>query len=407
MTDPDRVPPAVAMDAFMAGHFEELCALRRHIHSHPELAWEERETTDLVAQRLQVAGLTPVVLDGGVGLVCDIGTGDGPLVALRADLDALPIQDAKEVSYRSQAPGVAHCCGHDAHTTIVLGTGLALAQGLQTDPSLLGSARVRLLFQPAEEAIPGGAEVMISAGALDGVAEIHALHVEPRLAAGRVGIKEGPITSAVDRVRIVLRGPGGHTARPNRTVDLVTVASRVVTDLTLAVSRMTDLRGAANLTFGAIHAGASANVIPTEAELLGSYRTVDRRTWDEAPALLRRLLNDSVRLYGAACELDHGRGHPPVVNDPVLTADVRRVACGLLGAEYVVEADQSLGGDDFAWFLEHVPGSYVRLGIADPADPEPPRDLHTAGFDIDENAIETGVRLLAGIALSAARRVAA
>jgi len=401
------VTPAV--DAFLDAHDGELCALRRHIHSHPELSWAEHDTTDLVCQRLQVAGLEPDVLPGGTGLWCDIGAagaGAGPVIALRADLDALPIDDTKDVPYASQVPGVAHCCGHDVHTTVVLGAGLAIAGALAVDAAALGRARVRLVFQPAEEAIPGGAEVMVSAGVLTDVVAMLGLHVEPHLDVGMVGVRAGPITSAVDRVRIVLRGPGGHTARPNRTVDLVTAASRVVTDLTLAVSRLTDMRGATNLTFGAINAGTSPNVIPREAELLGSFRTVDRDVWDTAPEMLTRLLNDSVRLWGADCELDYGRGHPPVVNDAALASLVRQVGADVLGADAVAEAAQSLGGDDFAWFLERVPGCYVRLGARDPGGAAPPVDLHAAGFDVDERAIGVGVRLLTALVFEIAATAA-
>lgn len=396
MTDP--------IAAFLHGHEDELCAFRRHVHSHPELSWAEHDTTDLVRQRLQVAGLDPVVLDGSTGLWCDIGPGEAgaPVIALRADLDALPIDDTKDVPYASKVPGVAHCCGHDVHTTVALGAGLAIAQIVAHSPEALGGTRIRLVFQPAEEAVPGGAQVMKAAGVLEDVIEIYGLHVEPHLDVGTIGVRAGPITSAVDRVRIALRGPGGHTARPNRTVDLVTVASRVVTDLTLAVSRLTDMRGAANLTFGAIHAGTSANVIPREAELLGSFRTVDRSTWDAAPDLLARLLRDSVRLYGAECELDHTRGHPPVVNDAGLAARVRRVVRESYGPDAVVEADQSLGGDDFAWFLEDVPGCYMRLGARDPDSGAEPIDLHGAGFDVDERAIGVGVRVMAAVVLDAA-----
>lgn len=398
------------VDAFLEGHHDELSAFRRHVHSHPELSWAEHGTTDLVAQRLQVAGLDPVVLGGGTGLWCDIGNRGappgGPVVALRADLDALAIEDTKEVPYASQVPGVAHGCGHDVHTTIVLGAGLAIAQAAAEDPAVLGSTRVRLVFQPAEESIPGGAEVMIAAGVLADVVSMFGLHVEPSLDVGKIGLRAGPITSAVDQVRILLHGPGGHTARPNRTVDLVTVAARVVTDLTLAVSRLTDMRGAANLTFGAIHAGTSANVIPREAELLGSFRTIDRVIWDGAPDLLARLLSDSVRLYGAECELDHMRGHPPVVNDAALAEDVRRVGSAALGPGAVVEAVQSLGGDDFAWFLEQVPGCYIRLGTRDPDRGAPATDLHATGFDVDERSIGVGVRLLTALVLDVTAQTA-
>jgi amidohydrolase len=204
------------LDGFLARHEAELIHLRRHLHAHPELGREERESTALVARRLEAEGLRPRLLPTGTGLVCDVGAGPGPLVALRADLDALPLQDEKHVPYRSTTPGVCHACGHDVHTAMLLGAGLALAGQAERLPG-----RVRLVFQPAEERVPGGALDVIAAGMLDGVAAIFALHCDPKLDVGRLGVRVGAVTAASDSIEVRLTGPGGHTARPHLTADLV------------------------------------------------------------------------------------------------------------------------------------------------------------------------------------------
>ena len=204
------------LSAFLATHNPELIHLRRHLHAHPELGKAERQTTALVARRLEAVGLRPRLLSTGTGLICDIGHGDGPTVALRADLDALPLHDEKDVPYRSTVPGVCHACGHDVHTTILLGVGLALAQHADRLPG-----RVRLVFQPAEECLPGGSIDVIGDRVLEGVSAIFALHCAPKLEVGRLGIRVGAITAASDLVEVHLSGPGGHTARPHLTADLV------------------------------------------------------------------------------------------------------------------------------------------------------------------------------------------
>jgi amidohydrolase len=392
-------PVASLLAAFLDGHLEELITFRRELHAHPELSGEEHETTARVAERLRVAGLDPRVLPTGTGLVCDVPRSRGqagPLVALRADLDALAMEDETTVPYRSQVPGVAHACGHDVHTTVVLGAGLALGRLLGAEGAPRGS--VRLLFEPAEESAPGGAVDVIDAGGLDGVDWLFGLHCDPKLDVGQVGVRAGAITSAADLVRIRLHGPGGHTARPHNTVDLVALAGRLAHELP-SVLRAAD--SSLNLVFGALHAGDAANVIPATAVLRGTLRTPDRAAWDAAPGLLADTVVALVEPTGATHELRHERGVPPVVNDERATDLVAAAATGAFGAGAVVPTEQSAGGDDFAWYAERVPSSYVRLGVHDPASDEPRRDLHASTFDVDERAIAVGVRLLVHTTLTA------
>ncbi|HEX2736507.1 MAG TPA: amidohydrolase [Acidimicrobiia bacterium] len=381
-------PATVALDTFLDAHFEELVAFRRQVHARPERSHEEFETTALVAQRLEVAGLHPLVLPSGTGLVCDIGASDGTTVALRADLDALSMLDEKNVHYRSQHEGVAHACGHDVHTTMVLGAGLALARLLAARDA---AGRVRLLFQPAEEAVPGGALDVIEAGGLDGVDAIFGLHCDPKLDTGQVGVRVGGITSAADLIEIRLHGPGGHTARPKLTADLVAIAGRVAAELpSLVRAREPEL----NVVFGAIHAGQAPNVIPSLAVVSGSARTPDRGAWDGAAALVTEVLDTLVTPLGATFELVHRRGAPPVNNDARATALLDRAARRVLGDAAVVPTIQSAGGDDFSWYLERVPGAYARLGVHDPSSDRARLDLHASMFDVDERAIAVGIRVL-------------
>jgi amidohydrolase len=382
------------LDGFLARHEAELIHLRRHLHAHPELGREERESTALVARRLEAEGLRPRLLPTGTGLVCDVGTGDGPVVALRADLDALPLQDEKHVPYRSTTPGVCHACGHDVHTTMLLGAGLALAGQAERLPG-----RVRLVFQPAEERIPGGALDVIAAGMLEGVAAIYALHCDPKLDVGRLGVRVGPVTAASDSIEVRLTGPGGHTARPHHTADLVYVISRVITDLPAALSRLVDPRAGLSMTFGAVQAGTVGNAIPTSAVARGSLRVLDRNVWDEIPKLVERVLEHTVEPFNIeAPELDYRRGSPPVVNDEAATTVMAGAARAALGDAAVRQIAQSLGGEDFSWYLEEVPGSMARLGVRIAGTA---LDLHASMFDVDERAIAVGVRVLAQTAFDA------
>lgn len=374
--------------SFLAGHRDELVAIRRQLHAHPEPSGEEHATTELVANRLEAAGLVPRVLPSGTGLVCDVGQGDDPpLVALRADLDALAMDDDKDVPYRSRREGVAHACGHDVHTAVVLGAGLALAEALSP-----AEGRVRLIFEPSEERVPGGAVEVIATGALEGVANVFGLHCDPKLDAGTVGVRAGAITAAADQIDVHLHGPGGHTARPHQTIDLVAVASRVALELP---KRLADVaEGEVLLVFGAITAGDAPNVIPTRATLRGSLRTPDRAVWDRAAELVESELEALVGPTGAEWTVDHVRGVPPVVNHARATELLARAAAAVVGPEAVVETPRSYGADSFSWYLEVSEGSYARLGTHPPGEPER-LDLHAGTFDVDEGAIEVGVAVLA------------
>src|SRR6478752_745612 len=240
------------LDTFLAGREQELIDFRRDLHMHPELAFAEYRTTQRVADRLTAAGLVPSVLPRGTGLICEVGSGDGPTVALRADIDALPVPDVKDVPYRSTVPGVCHACGHDVHTTILLGAGLALAE-LDRRGELPG--RVRLIFQPSEERVPNGAPEVISEGGLKDVETIFALHCFPQLPVGLVGVRSGPLTAATDVVEVRLSGPGGHTARPHLTADLVHALGRLVVEVPGLLSRRMDPRAAVSMVFGSVRAG--------------------------------------------------------------------------------------------------------------------------------------------------------
>jgi amidohydrolase len=382
------------LSAFLATHAQELIHLRRHLHAHPELGKAERQTTALVARRLEAVGLRPRLLSMGTGLVCDIGGGDGPTVALRADIDALPLQDEKDVAYRSTIPGVCHACGHDVHTTVLLGAGLALAQYAGRLPG-----RVRLIFQPAEEILPGGSIDVIGDRVLEGVSVIYALHCDPKLEVGRLGVRVGAITAASDLVEVQLSGPGGHTARPHLTADLVYAIARVVTDLPAALSRIVDTRAALNITFGSIESGTVHNAIPTTAVARGTLRVLDRAVWSEAQKLVERVLEATVAPFPQVTHrLDYQRGAPPVVNDETATAIMATAARSAVGDEAVMNSPQSMGGEDFSWYLEEVPGAMARLGVRISGTD---LDLHAASFDVDERAIAVGVRILVATALQA------
>ncbi|MFF9816806.1 M20 family metallopeptidase [Streptomyces sp. NPDC014006] len=380
----------------------ELVAFRRDLHMHPELGNQEFRTTAAIKARLETAGLHPRVLPSGTGLICDIGvTADAPyegpgMLALRADIDALPIPDMKaDCPYRSTVPDRAHACGHDVHTTVVLGTGLVLAelhrQGRLPRP-------VRLIFQPAEEVLPGGAADVIASGALKGVGRILAVHCDPRVDAGRVGLRAGAITSACDRLEISLDGPGGHTARPHLTTDLVTAAARVVTDVPALVGRRVDTRSGLAVTWGRIESGHAPNVIPQHAELAGTVRCLDIEAWRQAPDMVVAAIDEVANLHGAKSEINYVRGVPPVVNDLAVTELLRDAMTARRGLESVEDTEQSLGGEDFSWYLERVPGAMARLGVRTPGE-RTVRDLHQGDFDADESAITVGVELFTAAAL--------
>ena len=380
-----------ALNAFLARYETELIGLRRDLHAHPEPANAERRTTRLVADRLAEAGLRPVLLQGSTGLYVDIGPG-GSRVALRADLDALPMDDEKDVPYRSAIPGMCHACGHDAHTAMLVGAGLFLAQ--RAASGLLADG-VRLIFQPAEEAA-SGAKAVIAAGALDSVRRIFALHCDPRLDAGLVGVRAGAITAACDRVKVTLAGPGGHTARPHLTADMVYALGKIVTEVPAALTRRVDPRAGLSLVWGHVSAGSAANAIPDEGVVEGTVRCLDADVWRSAVVLIEDLVQSVATSYGVTAKVEYLSAVPPTVNEAASAALIGAAAAAVLGPDAVTETPQSLGGEDFAWYLHQVPGAMARLGTRTPGEPSA-GDLHQPTFDIDERAIGIGVRVLAAL----------
>lgn len=384
------------LDAFLAGSERELIDFRRDLHMHPELAFAEYRTTQRVADRLIAAGLKPSVLPRGTGLLCEVGSGDGPTVALRADIDALPVPDEKGAPYSSTVPGVCHACGHDVHTTILLGTSLFLAQ--QAKAGLL-PGRVRLIFQPAEE-LPGGALEVLAAGGISGVDRIFGLHCDPRLDVGKVGLKAGPITSACDKILVRVGGPGGHTARPHLTADLVFALAKILTELPAALSRRVDPRSSLSLVWGRVEAGSAANAIPDEGVAEGTVRCLDEQAWQAAPDMIRALLESVAGAYGVTADMDYVRGVPPVVNDEVSVQMLAEAAEGVLGEGSAEPTQQSLGGEDFGWYLDSIPGAFARLGTRTPGSDQL-ADIHQGTFDVDESCVAAGVRFLSATALTA------
>jgi amidohydrolase len=384
------------LDRWLAARGAELVALRRHIHANPELSGEEFETAALVERTLVDAGLKPRLLSGRNGVICDIGSGDR-VVALRADLDALPLPDTKDVPYRSTVPNVCHACGHDVHTTVLLGAGLALAQ-LDARGELPG--RVRLLFQPSEEKIPSGALKVIEEGGLEDVSSIFAMHCFPQLPAGLVAVRSGPLTAAADMVEIKLVGAGGHTARPHLTGDLVHALGRVITDVPALLARRMDPRAAVTMVFGAVGAGEAANTIPIEGHVRGTVRVLSREVWRQLPEIVPQLVLDAVVGTSVSAEVTYVGGVPPVVNDRVATAIMAGAAAAALGPDRVVDAEVSMGGEDFAFYVDEVPGTMIRLGVGVPGAAQD-FDIHQSRFDVDERAIAHGVRVFVHTALAA------
>jgi amidohydrolase len=380
------------LDSWLAEHRSDVVAWRRSLHAVPELARDEHRTTEMIAARLMAAGLEPRTLPGGTGLVCDVGYGDR-CVALRADLDALPLQEDTGLPFASTVDGAMHACGHDAHTAMLLGAGLALASA----PSLPG--RVRLIFQPAEEVQPGGALDMVADGAMEGVERIFALHCDPRVEVGKVGTRVGPITSACDVLEVRLTSPGGHTSRPHLTADLVEAMGLLITQLPLLLTRQVDPRSGTVLVWGAVQAGEAANAIPQHGVLRGTLRTADHATWEELEDKVRTLVASLLAPTGVGYVLEHIRGVPPVVNEAVSAGMLADAAAAIGGADAATGTEQSSGGEDFAWYLEHVPGAMARLGVWPGHGPK--RDIHQPTFDLDERALPFGVRVLANAALTA------
>lgn len=380
------------LDDMLRTDLAGLVSLRRRVHAHPELGHRESATSALILRTLNADGIKADLMPSGTGVIAEIGSGER-VVGLRADIDALPIAESTGLAYSSTLPEVSHACGHDAHLTVLLGAARALSRGGD-----LGG-RVRLIFQPAEEVFPGGSNDVIAAGGLDGLSRVFALHCDPRLEVGHVGLKAGAITSTSDQLELRIFGPGGHTSRPHLTTDLVFALGTVITGLPTLLTRRLDPRAAAVMVWGAVHSGEAANAIPREGVLRGTLRMMDRRSWDLAEPLVRELVAELLAPTQASFELTYHRGVPPVDNDLLSTDLMTTAAQRALGPDAVRLAEQSTGAEDFAVFLEHVPGALARLGVWDGVTPRV--DLHSSQFILDERAVAAGIRLMTHTALAA------
>jgi amidohydrolase len=379
---------ADALDARLETLAPEAIAFRHVLHRFPELSRREHGTTDRLEEALRDLPVRLRRGPNGLGLIVDAGPDASQRVCLRADIDALAVAEQSGVPFASERAGVMHACGHDVHTATVL---LTLRALIETHPDV----PLRFLFQPAEEATPGGSLDLIAAGAVEGVSQILSLHCDPTRAVGRVGLQAGPLTAAADVFEVTLRGKGGHGARPHETQDLVLVGCEAVQALYHALDRGIDARKPLSVSVGVFRAGqTSANVIPAEVFFAGTVRTTDRGVRDAVPGILERVLAGVCDIWQVNHTLTLTRGAPSVDNDARVVAALR-VACeAVVGPDGVEPTGlPSMGGEDFAWYLDHVPGALLRVGTGLGAP------LHSAHFCADDRAIPLAARILARAAL--------
>lgn len=392
----DDAPHVPLLGDWVEPLVDQLVAFRRDVHAHPELSFKEFRTTDKIVEALSGAGLEPQRLES-TGLFVDVG--HGPIaLGLRADIDALPILEETDLEYASSRTGVCHACGHDIHTTVMLGVALTLKRLL--DAGKL-EGRIRVIFQPAEETMPGGALSVIEEGVLDDVPRILALHCEPRIDAGTIGTRIGAITSASDTIKIELTGRGGHTSRPHLTEDLVFALAEIAVNVPAVLNRRIDVRSAVSVVWGQIHAGSAPNAIPATGYMAGTMRCLDGEAWQGAGELLDEVVRQVAVPYGVEVKLEHTRGVPPVVNTEAETDLIEDAARAEIGSAAIVLTPQSMGGEDFAWFLAERPGAMMRLGTKTPGGEE--YDLHRGDYILDERALGLGIQVLTAAALRTIR----
>lgn len=367
----------------------KLVERRRDFHRHPELAFQEFRTAGIVADWCRELGLDVQTGVAQTGVVARLrGARPGKTVALRADMDALPIQDIKTCDYKSTVEGKMHACGHDAHTTMLLGAAsvlTAIKDEIEGD--------IVFIFQPAEEG-PGGAEPMIAEGVLEGVDFILGQHMAPVLPAGYVAVSNGPAMAAPDEFYLKIKGVGGHGAYPHMTVDAVQIAAQVVTALQAVVARQVDPQQAAVLSVGTINGGVRTNVIADEVTLSGTVRTFDPFLRDEMPRRMEAIINGITAGFGASYEFDYRMMYPALINPQVGYDLVKKVGTDVLGQGKAIDAPPSMGGEDFAYFLQKVPGCFYWLGCKHPQPVFEGYNIHHPGFDIDEESLFFGVQML-------------
>jgi len=375
-------------------NLNQLISFRRHLHQHPELSFKEYKTCQFVKEKLEAWGIETQIMatTGVIGLI----RGKKPnskILALRADMDALPIQETNIVDYKSQNDGIMHACGHDVHTTCLLGAAQIL-QELKEE----WEGTIKLIFQPGEEQLPGGASILIQEGVLQNPnpSSILGQHVEPLLEVGKIGIKSGLFMASCDEIHVTVKGKGGHGARPHQCVDTILMASQLIVQLQQLVSRNADPLMPTVLTFGKIYSeGGATNIIPDEVKLLGTLRTFDETWRAEAHERLVQSAQLICKSMGGSCDFNILKGYPFLKNNEELTQLTRQHIEAYLGTENVIDLPARMGGEDFAFYSQQIPACFYRLGVQNPNG----SGLHTPNFDVNEQSLEVGAGLMAWLAM--------
>lgn len=376
----------------------DIISIRRYLHENPELSFQEVETGKFVAKKLSDYGIQHVhgVAQNGVVGIIEGKNPNKKIIALRADMDALPIQEANQVSYKSKNAGVMHACGHDAHTASLLGVSQILNE---LRDSFEGT--VKLIFQPAEEKTPGGASIMIAEGVLENPAPVHILgqHVHPPLQAGKVGVKSGIYMASSDEIYMTVRGKGGHGAMPQECIDTVLITAHIIVALQQIVSRRADPALPTVLTLGKINStGGATNVIPDEVKIEGTFRTLDEKWRSRAHKLMKKMAESMAESMGGTCEFVIQHGYPVLKNDPVLTNFTKKSLIEYCGAENVVDLPLRMTSEDFAFYSQKIPACFYRLGTGN-IENGITSGLHTDTFDIDESSLELSIGLMSWLAI--------
>jgi len=380
-------------------YFPHIQAIRHHIHAHPELSFQEYETAKFISEKLNELNIEHTAGIAGTGIVALI-KGRNPetkCIALRADMDALPISEANEVSYKSKNEGVMHACGHDVHATCLLGAARILSE---LKDAFEGT--IKLIFQPGEEKHPGGASLMIKAGVLENPKPdaIFALHVYPHLPCGTAGFRAGQYMASADEIYITIHGKGGHAALPHQTIDPIAVAAQVITALQQVISRKSNPLIPSVLTFGKIAGGFATNVIPDKVEILGTFRTMDEKWRYEAHKWITDITEQVCSSFGAKASVEIPAGYPSLFNDPHITLRAETWSREYIGVQNVHTLDLRMAAEDFSFYTHHVPGCFFRIGT-NRNNEQFTAPVHNAHFDIDEEALKTGVGLFSWIAVNA------
>ena len=397
----NKVPNMIFLDDLASSAdaaLQDLIEIRRHLHANPELSFHEGKTAAYVSERLKELGIPHKSGIGGHGIVADIiGDIDGKVVAVRGDMDALPITELNEVSYASKNKGVMHACGHDVHTTCILGAARLLQE---RKSSLRGT--VRLIFQPAEERLPGGASLMIKDGALKepDVRLIFGQHVYPDMEVGNVGFRPGIYMASADEIYITIKGKGGHAGLPHKCIDTILLASHVVTSIQQLVSRRANAGTPTVVSIGKFIGNGATNVIPDEVTLEGTIRTMNEKWRFELHDLLKEMVSGICQSMGGSAEIEVRKGYPALINDDDLTVWAKQKAIELLGEENVHDLDMRMTAEDFSYFAQEIPACFYRLGTSN-AGKKLGAPLHTGKFDIDEDALRIGSSLMATLAAKA------